>query len=140
MSAKAIYVFAQNQQNKHNTHILMVVHFTVKPRSKSASSSNRTTISTMVNETTRQQQTLHQPKGSSIVEQTTKRQSPKIDSGPIKVMATTTVINNSSHSHPPKKTTFDVQSNTPPSFNINKPPSGRHSYAVISTELHTNEM
>lgn len=66
----------------------------------------------------------------------------KIDVAPIKVTTTTTsVINSHSQSNvnSHKKITFEVQSNAS-GGSINKPANGRVSYAVINTELHTNEM
>lgn len=50
-------------------------------------------------------------------------------------------VNNNNKDSQQFKKVFEMQ--TAPmfnDFNINKPPSGRRSYTVINTELHTNEM
>lgn len=117
----------------------------VKPRSKSACSSNRTAITTASYDSQQRQPTLHQFKQQQLQSDAQKRRnSPKIDNESINVTSSSTTTsavnnNNSSTQHPHKKITFQMQPNAT-NFNQNKPPSGKRSYTVINTELHTNEM
>lgn len=67
---------------------------------------------------------------------------PKIDNESINA----TVVNNnnyenSRHNTQMQRKMFFMQSNPiQNTFNQNKPPSGKRSYTIINTELHTNEM
>lgn len=116
-------------ENKHNS-------FAAKQRSKSACSPRKlsATASTVTPSAAAQQYrqrqvTIHQ------INFRPKQSSPKIDnrsSGASSVNNN----NNSALSIAQQRKLFFQQNN----FVENKPPSGRRSYAIVNTELHTNEM
>lgn len=96
----------------------------VKPRSKSACSPHRfaaTTASGATQQYRQRQATIHQ------IQLQPKQPSPKIDNRSI----VATAVNTSQ-----QRRVFFQQNN----YTENKPPSGKRNYAVVRTELHTNEM
>lgn len=141
-----------NNINDSNT----TVGVNVKQRSKSAVCTNRNALPASTG-LVRQHTTLNQPvsvRATTAVSPQARKIGAKIDSEPVRRVATTTTTtiisgsnnntnnNNNNNNHAaPKKITFDLSSNTSGSgLNINRSSNVKHSYAVISTELHTNEM
>lgn len=125
--------------------------FSAKPRSKSACGSRRSVASSMAsNESHQRHPTVHFQLPPSPIsspqkqfESHSKRSTdPKIDNESIN----TTIVNNnnyenSRHNTQMQRKMFFMQSNPiQNTFNQNKPPSGKRSYTIINTELHTNEM
>ncbi|XP_031629004.1 uncharacterized protein LOC116344361 isoform X3 [Contarinia nasturtii] len=118
----------------------------VKPRSKSACGSRRSIASsTTSNESHQRHPTVHfqlpsptsSPQKQFDVQQLKKNSDPKIDN------ESTTVNNyaNSRQTTQMQRKMFFMQSNPiQNTFNQNKPPSGKRSYTIINTELHTNEI
>lgn len=113
----------------------------MKPRSKSACATRTTAVTAINNDSHQKNQLLHHPSNDAIQN---KRNSPKIENREsINATASSTnaqqqVINTDSQQF---RKVFEMKT-TPMinDYNINKPPSGRRSYTVINTELHTNEM
>lgn len=131
--------------------------FLAKPRSKSACGSRRSIASSVAsNESHQRHPTVHFQLPPSPISspqkhsesQSKKSTDPKIDNASIN--ATTTAVNNnnnnnsyanSRHNTQMQRKMFFMQSNPiQNTFNQNKPPSGKRSYTIINTELHTNEM
>lgn len=136
-------------------HFLFILSFLVKPRSKSACGSRRSVASSVAsNESHQRHATVHfqlpSPISSPQKQHESKRSTdPKIDN---KSIDATTVNNNNNNNNYNNNTNtrlstqeqrkmFFMQSNPiQNAFNQNKPPSGKRSYTIINTELHTNEM
>lgn len=120
-----------------------------KPRSKSACGSRYSVASsTTSNETHKKQATVHFQLPASISSpqkqpefQFKKCPDPKIDNKSIDVRVVNNNHTNTRISTQEQRKMFFMQSNPiQDAFNQNKPPSGKRSYTIINTELHTNEM
>lgn len=147
----------------------VVFFFSAKPRSKSACGSRRSIVSsTSSNETHQKHPTVHFQLPSPISSpQKQKPQSlskcsndPKINAESIDATAVNNNINNNNNNNNTNNNTninnghantrlntqmqrkmFFMQSSPiQNAYNQNKPPSGKRSYTIINTELHTNEM
>lgn len=131
--------------------LLFFPSFSAKPRSKSACGSRRSVASSMAsNESHQRHPTVHFQLPPSPISSPQKQfeshskrcTDPKIDNESINA----TVVNNnnyenSRHNTQMQRKMFFMQSNPiQNTFNQNKPPSGKRSYTIINTELHTNEM
>lgn len=120
-----------------------------KPRSKSACGSRYSVASSMAsNETHKRHATVHFQLPSPISSpqkqpelQFKRCTDPKIDNKSIDVRAVNNNNTNCRLSTQEQRKMFFMQSNPiQDTFNQNKPPSGKRSYTIINTELHTNEM
>lgn len=123
-----------------------IVHFAVKPRSKSACGSRRSIESSSVSCDSQQRQPTVQfvlpTTQQNDLQSKRNNNSPKIDNE----LMNTTSFNTGNNSHnrlnsQQQRKLFFMQTNAiQNNFNQNKPPSGKRSYTIINTELHTNEM
>lgn len=133
--------------------------FLAKPRSKSACGPRRAVASPVAsNESHQRHPTVHfqlppSPTASPqkpSASQSKRSNDPKIDHESTDASDATTVnnINNNNNNYAntrlstqQQRKLFFMQTNPiQNSFNQNKPPSGKRSYTIINTELHTNEM
>ncbi|XP_055315772.1 putative uncharacterized protein DDB_G0277255 isoform X19 [Sitodiplosis mosellana] len=125
-----------------------------KPRSKSACGSRRSIASSVTsNESHQRHPTVHfqlppspisSPRKQSESSQSKRSTDPKIDNDSMIATAVNSNNNNyenSRHNTQMQRKMFFMQSNPiQNTFNQNKPPSGKRSYTIINTELHTNEI